>query len=236
MEIKKGGRSMKRLLIGIIAVCTVFGLTACGKKEEKEPETTKTETTETRVENNEEENKELPRDDSFGGRAQFTGFCEVLGMMKDDMMMKMIDSKAQVAMKGMDAKTDAQLYNFVARGGNIEEFSGSPENEAKWLTKEEAEKTITKIEGLEYNTVKVNTTATPEEEAPCYVTGKGNVFCWTPYIFDGKGYVNNITVVKDANGNDIGTNSPTPYIISFTNGETVEITPNEDGTYNMEIK
>ncbi len=179
-----------------------------------------------------------PYELNLGGQAQFTGFAEKMSQLRDDVIIAAENAAAEVAIKGLAMKASAQRFNFVARGGNIEEFSGSEENEAKWLPMPEAVKAITEIDkngqfGSKYLPTIETELVMGKMEASYYVTPKGNVFCWPPYPFGEKSYVNASTSLVDFDGNtvsigDIATGKS--YRIDFTNGESVELTVNLDGT------
>jgi hypothetical protein len=208
---KEGIKMIKKVSVWILLVCVVLGrLVACGQKEP-----------------------------SMGERAQFTAFKSMSEQLEMDLMVATENAAAECAKAGISTKTKAQRLNYVARGGDIEEFSGSSQNEAKWIPSGDALVTINQIskEGKfasnHRTTIKVNTS---EEEASCYVTGKGNIFCWPPFIFEGKSWVNSEITAKDSDGNELKKLGNKPAVLNFKDGETVEIITKKDNSYTMRIK
>ena len=61
----------------------------------------------------------------LGGRAQFTGFTETMGQIQADITTAVEDASGAVAQAGLSAKSIEQRRNFVARGGDINQFSGA---------------------------------------------------------------------------------------------------------------
>ena len=174
----------------------------------------------------------------LGGRAQFTGYTEKMGQIQADIATAVEDASGAVAQAGLSAKSIEQRRNFVARGGDINKFSGTPENEAKWLTVAEARETITYVDPNEKTSGKivggdrVIKVETPNQRGAIvriYVTPNGNVFGWPPYISDERAYVNSSVVAKtsfDNNVTDFATIDAAlagDACISFANGEKVKI-------------
>ena len=160
-----------------------------------------------------------------------------MGQIQEDIMVATEDASAMVAMAGLSAKSVSQRRNFIARDGDINHWSGSEENESNWLTVANANRAVTQLnpEGEMgskiYNQDRKILIDTPKQkglEASIFVTAKGNVFCWPPYIFEGRAYVGTTNIAKDEKGNDFDTiekalNTKITPIITFANGEIVKI-------------
>lgn len=172
-------------------------------------------------------------------QAQFSGFTSEMGDLQDAVKAAMLEAKGTENIRGNN-RTDAQLYNFVARGG----YDALPEDasgDAQWLIQSDA-KTIpcTLINadyaeesiGTELPVRKVETEKGTKQELSYFVTPKGNVFCWPPYVYDGKSYVTANLTVKDENGKeykDVEATAAATVTIEFSNGEKVLVS-NEDAT------
>ncbi len=168
----------------------------------------------------------------MGARAQFTGFSEKISTISDDIRTAAEDANTLIAQNNVAPKSLSQRLNFVARGGDINKFSGT--NEGKWLTIAQADKFISQVNPNGAKTgaivsgdraIKVETPAAGSVTCGIFVTPKGNVFCWPPFINDEKAYVNVNTVAK-AGTADLKTMKEvveSDCTITFTNGEVVTI-------------
>jgi len=169
----------------------------------------------------------------MGARAQFTGFSEKISTIGDDIRTAAEDANTLIAQTGVASKSLSQRLNFVARGGNINDFAG--DNENKWLTVAQADAYVSLVDPNGAKTgaiisgdraIKVETPAAGSVTCGIFVTPKGNVFCWPPFINDGRAYVNVNTVAKDGSNNDLDTMAKVvaaDCTIKFTNGETVTV-------------
>ena len=158
------------------------------------------------------------------GQAQFSGFATEMGGLKESVQTAITTAKGDEAIRG-NSRSNAQLANFVARGGAMV-ISGDS-GDAMWLTQSDAntipctliEKTYAdKVLGAKLPVRKVETYHGTNQEVSYFVTPKGQVFCWPPYTYDGKSYVTNSITVKDATGAEIsGTNATKSgdYVITF---------------------
>ena len=139
-------------------------------------------------------------------QAAFAGFASEMGDLQDTVAVAMLTAKGNEAIIG-NRRTDAQLYNFVARGG-YDSISGE-----EWLNEEDASNiSYTKIDsnyaanslGISLPNRKTTNSMGEVTQMSYYVTPKGNVFCWPPYEFDGKRYVtSNVLVTENASGEEI---------------------------------
>lgn len=117
-----------------------------------------------------------------------------------------------------DTKTLAQLYNYLARGGEkvVDEKEVLEPNEAEEISctlinKEYAKDTFGyAFYNLQEENVKTN--YEKDISRDYYITPKGTIFCWPPYVYDGKSYVNMDKKVKDINYKDIDGTDATNYI------------------------
>ena len=159
--------------------------------------------------------------------ANYSTFTNAVGEVRTALQERVTTVKGEEAAKGR-TRTDAQVYNFVAKGGDIVRQGGynnangttvsgdiSGDNNAAWLSRGAANLlSATRIEptvikealGLKnLNTIKVNTDKGQGIEVSYFVTRSGDVFVWPPYEYEGKYYVNdnkNVTVAKDAANSD----------------------------------
>ena len=172
----------------------------------------------------------------LGGRAQFTGYTEKMGQIQADITTAVEDASGAVAQAGLSAKSIEQRRNFVARGGDINEFSGSEDKEKNWLTVSESREAVTLVDPAKKTSGKivggdrVIKVETPEQRGAIvniFVTPKGNVFGWPPYISDERAYVNSSVVAKkNASGDDFTTIDDAlagDAYITFSNGEVVKV-------------
>lgn len=158
------------------------------------------------------------------GQAQFSGFATEMGGLKESVQTAITTAKGDEAIRG-NSRSNAQLANFVARGGAMV-ISGDS-GDAMWLTQSDAnaipctliQKTYAKeVFGAKLPVRKVETYYGTNQEVSYYVTPQGQVFCWPPYTYDDKSYVTNNLTVKDGTGAEIsGTNATKEgnYVITF---------------------
>ena len=137
------------------------------------------------------------------GQAQFSGFATEMGGLKESVQTAITTAKGDEAIRG-NSRSNAQLANFVARGGAMV-ISGDS-GDAMWLTQSDAnaipctliQKTYAKeVFGAKLPVRKVETFYGTNQEVSYYVTPKGQVFCWPPYTYDGKSYVTNNVTAKN---------------------------------------
>ena len=152
-------------------------------------------------------------------QAAFSKFTTEMGELQDAVTKAMLEAKADELIEG-NQRSEAQLYNFIARGGyegfewerNV--YGNTVPDEDKWLIQVEAEQfsctPINKLKakesiGMKLPVIKVETAKGVGQELSYFVTKGGIVFCWPPYVYDGKSYVNaNTTVKKDTFVDDDG--------------------------------
>ncbi len=113
----------------------------------------------------------------------------------------LLDQQA-VTLKGNEGKegvsrTDAQVYNFLAKGATTFE-----DNTKYWLTRADASAIgCTQLSGdvmetvidYELPPIKVSTSGANAVECSYFVTNEGKVFVWPPYIYEDNLYVNGDT-------------------------------------------
>ena len=144
-------------------------------------------------------------------QAAFSRFTSEMGELQDAVKLAMLTAKGEEQLKG-NQRTEAQLYNFVARGGyagfNYERdyaYRSELTNDEKWILAGEIEQIcctpINKVcakesIGMELPVIKVETAKGVGQEMTFFVTNGGIVFCWPPYVYDGKSYANANTTVK----------------------------------------
>ena len=129
-------------------------------------------------------------------QASFSGFTKEMGELQDNVRLAMLSAKGDEAIRGNN-RSEAQLYNFVARGGYAA-ISGDAEGDEKWLVQADAKAipcTLIRKDyakeslGMDLPVITVETTKGTNQELSFFVTPEGTVFCWPPYVYDGKSYV-----------------------------------------------
>ncbi len=111
-------------------------------------------------------------------------------------------SQQAVTLKGEEGKggvnrTDAQVYNFIAKGATLEE-----DNEKHWLSRSKANEIgctqlnsgdMPTVIDYELPDIKVSTEGANSVLCSYFVTRTGKVFVWPPYIYQNELYVNGDT-------------------------------------------
>lgn len=168
------------------------------------------------------------------GQAQFSGFATEMGGLKESVQTAITTAKGDEAIRG-NSRSNAQLANYVARGGSYV-IPSTTSGDSKWLTQADAdaipctliEKTYAKeVFGAKLPVRKVETYYGTNQEVSYYVTPDGQVFCWPPYTYDDKSYVTNNITVKDSTGAELAGTDATKagnYVITFPEtGEKVAV-------------
>ena len=174
----------------------------------------------------------------------FDDFTNVMRNLEDDVEKAMITRKREELIRG-NTRSDAQLYNVVARGDEyVLPFDWS--GDTKWLIQSDAlnipcskinDKYAENVLGKELPTLKVSTSKRNNEQVSFFVTPKGQVFCWPPYKYDGKCYVDETTVVTDLDKNELTGNTATreeKVQIYFENTKETVIISNESNVKPIE--
>lgn len=121
----------------------------------------------------------------------------------------LLDQQA-VTLKGNEGKdgvsrTDAQVYNYIAKGATLVDTKGE-----NWLSRAEATKLgCTQLSGeamptvIDYELPKIKVATLGSNGVNCsyFVTNTGKVFVWPPYIYENELYVNGDTKLVDDDGN-----------------------------------
>ncbi len=175
-------------------------------------------------------------------QAAFSAFTQEMGELQDAVKLAMLTAKGEEQLKG-NQRTEAQVYNFIARGGyegfedeNKDVKEKWPEFEEipldnKWVVISDAEelqctlinKRFAKNSiGMNLPKREVETYWGTNREMSYFVTPKGNVFCWPPYVYDGKSYVNADTTIKSDTIVDIVKDENGKWITKITNVGTKE--------------
>lgn len=138
------------------------------------------------------------------GQAQFSGFATEMGGLKESVQTAITTAKGDEAIRG-NSRSNAQLANFVARGGsNV--LTSDEAGDKKWLVQSDAasipctlinKQYAADVLGAKLPVRKVETFYGTNQEVSYYVTPKGQVFCWPPYTYDDKSYVTNNVTAKN---------------------------------------
>ena len=136
--------------------------------------------------------------------ANWSTFANAIGEVRTAFQERVTTVKGEEAAKGR-TRTDAQVYNFVAKDGVTRGNESGDINDA-WLSRNQANNlSATRIEpGVldgelnlrNRNKIKVNTTKGSGIEVSYFVTKSGDVFVWPPYEYEDKFYVNADTEVS----------------------------------------
>lgn len=138
------------------------------------------------------------------GQAQFSGFATEMGGLKESVQTAITTAKGDEAIRG-NSRSNAQLANFVARGGsNV--LTSDEAGDKMWLVQSDAatipctlidKQYAADVLGAKLPVRKVETFYGTNQEVSYYVTPKGQVFCWPPYTYDDKSYVTNNVTAKN---------------------------------------
>ena len=118
----------------------------------------------------------------------------------------LLDQQA-VTLKGNEGKngvsrTDAQVYNYIAKGATLVDEAGE-----NWLSRADATKlSCTELSGdamatvIDYELPKIKVATLGSNGVNCtyFVTNTGKVFVWPPYIYENELYVNGDTKIPGA--------------------------------------
>ena len=173
------------------------------------------------------------------GQAQFSGFATEMGGLKESVQTAITTAKGDEAIRG-NSRSNAQLANYVARGG-VNALPTTTSGDEKWLVQSDAnEVPCTLIDkryaadvlGAKLPVRKVETYKGTNQEVSYFVTPKGQVFCWPPYTYDDKSYVTNNLTVKSSSGDELAGTDATKagnYVITFPEtGEKVAVIVSAD--------
>ncbi len=126
-----------------------------------------------------------------------------IDQLQDCVLTAITTAKGKEAIRG-NSRSNAQLANFVARGG-YEVLTEDEKGDELWLIQSDAvslpctqinKKYAGNILEAELPTIKVKTYKGANQELSYFVTPKGQVFCWPPYVENNKSYVTSTVTVK----------------------------------------
>ena len=140
------------------------------------------------------------------GRAGFSGFTTDIDSVRTAFLSENIPNLMGEQMAKNNAVSEAQAYNFLAKGASTTLVPDANKEHA-WLSRDQANKIpATRIEkesakealGIELPVRTVNTFAATGVEMSYFVTNKGDIFVWPPFARsdDGLFYVNDTIAVK----------------------------------------
>ena len=143
------------------------------------------------------------------GRAGFSGFTTDIDSVRTAFMSESIPSLMGEQTAKNNAVSEAQAYNFLAKGASTT-LVPAASGEHAWLSRAQAAAIpATRIEkesakqaiGIDLPVRTVNTFGATGVEMSYFVTNKGDIFVWPPYARsdDGLFYVNDTVVVKTPN-------------------------------------
>lgn len=145
-------------------------------------------------------------------QAQFSGFAKEMGELDEAVDVAMTTAKGEQVQAG-NSRSDAQLYNYIARGGKHAVTA-----ETNWLVRSDAaaipctlidETNAAKVLGDALPTRNVETYVGTNQKVSYFVTPKGEVFCWPPFVYDGKSYINEDVTVTYTGDDEMDATNPT---------------------------
>ncbi len=148
------------------------------------------------VEFEQEENQQLEN-------AKFSNFVNNVAEVQGLLTMEAITLKGNEGMKGI-ARTDAQIYNYVAKGATVSDITGD-----SWLSRASAqymdctqlkESAMEDVIDYALPQIKVSTLNSSSVKCSYFVTNEGEVFVWPPYIYENQLWVNGDTKLESENG------------------------------------
>lgn len=161
----------------------------------------------------EEPKIEMPSAQQIVGRAGFSGFTTDVDSVRTAFITEKITSLMGEQVSNNNPVTEAQAYNYLAKGATTTYFSDT-DKEHMWLsrgqagaipcTRIEKESALESLE-IELPVRTVNTYAATGVEMSYFVTNKGDIFVWPPYrrATDGLFYVNDVVCVTTPEGKAI---------------------------------
>ena len=171
------------------------------------------------------------------GRAGFSGFTTDIDSVRTAFMSESIPSLMGEQTAKNNAVSEAQAYNFLAKGASTT-LVPAASGEHAWLSRAQAAAIpATRIEkesakqaiGIDLPVRTVNTFGATGVEMSYFVTNKGDIFVWPPYARsdDGLFYVNDTVTVTTPEGVQIsGDDEADMYVDGFkfvVNGVTIEV-------------
>jgi flagellar basal body rod protein FlgG len=138
--------------------------------------------------------------------ANFSDFANDVAEVQELLKQKVTLVKGEEG-KNNVSRTDAQVYNYVAKGATKVDLSGE-----NWLDRTSAENmactqisgdVMKEVIGYKLPEIKVATARSTGVKCSYFVTNEGKVFVWPPYVHKKTLWVNGETKLVDSKGNDI---------------------------------
>lgn len=142
-------------------------------------------------------------EDPYVEAAKFSNFANNVAEVQWFLDMETTVLKGNEAKNGT-ARTNAQAYNYVAKGATISDVTGD-----SWLTRADAqdldctqlkESVMEDVIDYALPQMKVSTLKSSSVKCSYFVTNEGEVFVWPPYIYENQLWVNGDTKLKSENG------------------------------------
>lgn len=159
-------------------------------------------------------------------QGQFSGFASEVAGVQEAVDIAVHNANADEVNRG-NTRTTAQLYNFIARGGY-----NTVDEDSKWLVGSDAaaipctlinkEFALDSI-GVELPVRKVETYKGTNQEVSFYITPKGQVFCWPPYMYQGASYITGDITIKSGDKDSVKTASGDALEFAETDATMYEI-------------
>ena len=169
------------------------------------------------------------------GKADYSKFVTNITEVQDAIIQKAATVRGEMAAEGSQI-TDAQAYNYVAKGGTTDE-DVLPKGRVPDYTIVNKNADI----GIKLPVMKVETKSKSKVEVTYAITREGKVFVWPPYQYEDKYLINDTSEVMESSGEATGDMNVVvanlPITIAITaNGELEGRELLEDGLTKKEFE
>ncbi len=132
------------------------------------------------------------------GKADYSKFVTNISEVQEAIAQKVVTVRGEMVADGSQI-TDAQAYNYVAKGGKTD-ADVLPKGRVPDYTIVEKTADI----GIKLPTMKVETKSKSKVEVTYAVTKEGKVFVWPPYEYENKYLINDTSEVAESSGEATG--------------------------------
>ena len=132
------------------------------------------------------------------GKADYSKFVTNISEVQEAIVQKAVTVRGEMAAAGSQI-TDAQAYNYVAKGGKTDADVLSKGRVPDYTIVEK-----TADIGIKLPVMKVETKSKSKVEVTYAVTKEGKVFVWPPYEYENKYLINDTSEVAESSGEATG--------------------------------
>ena len=132
------------------------------------------------------------------GKADYSKFVTNISEVQEAIVQKAVTVRGEMAAEGSQI-TDAQAYNYVAKGGKTDADVLSKGRVPDYTIVEK-----TADIGIKLPVMKVETKSKSKVEVTYAVTKEGKVFVWPPYEYENKYLINDTSEVAESSGEATG--------------------------------